>query len=298
MNSKKQHPETQMSHLGEDREKNQGAVVPPIYQNSLFTFEDWDAIDRAFDNRANSNIYTRGNNPSVQTAEAKIAALAGGERAKLLGSGMAAISAAVLHYLKAGDHVVTLNTLYGPASNLLGSYLVEKMGITVTFVSGEDPGEFRSAVRENTVLFYLESPSTAVYSMQDIKAVTDLARSRGIHTVIDNTWATPLFQKPLQMGVDLEVHSCSKYLGGHSDIVSGVVIGREEDIRSLSTREHELLGAKMAPFEAWLLNRSLRTFHMRMERHQQSALRIAEHLENHPGVRRVIYPGLPSFYAV
>ena len=132
--------------------------------------------------------------------------------------------------------------------------------------------------------------------MQDIKAVTDFARSRGVHTVIDNTWATPLFQKPLQMGVDLEVHSCSKYLGGHSDIVSGVVIGREEDIRSLSTREHELLGAKMAPFEAWLLNRSLRTFHMRMERHQQSALRIAEHLENHPGVRRVIYPGLPSFY--
>ena len=295
MNSEKLHPETLMSHLGEDREKNQGAVVPPIYQNSLFTFEDWDAIDKAFDDRVNSNIYTRGHNPSVRVAEDKIAALAGGERAKLLGSGMAAISAALLHYLKAGDHVVTIKTLYGPASSLLGSYLVEKMGIGVTYVSGEDVEEFRSAVRENTRLFYLESPSTAVFAMQDIREVSDLAKSRGIHTVIDNTWATPLFQKPLQMGVDLEVHSCSKYLGGHSDIVSGVVIGREEDIHSISSREHELLGAKMAPFEAWLLTRSLRTFHMRMERHQKSAKRIAEYLEKHPGIRRVIYPGLPSF---
>lgn len=295
MDSEKLHPETLMAHLGEDREKNQGAVVPPIYQNSLFTFEDWDAIDRAFENKACSNIYTRGNNPSVRNPEDKIAALAGGERAKLLASGMAAISAAVLHCLKAGDHLVTINTLYGPASNFIGSYLVEKMGISVTYISGEDPEEFRSAIRENTALFYLESPSTAVYSMQDIRAVAGIARSRGVKTVIDNTWATPHFQKPLQMGVDLEVHSCSKYLGGHSDIVAGVVIGREENIRFISTREHELLGAKMAPFEAWLLNRSLRTFQMRMERHQQSALRIAEHLENHPGIRRVIYPGLPSF---
>lgn len=295
MDSRKLHTETLMSHLGEDREKNQGAVVPPIYQNSLFTFENWEAIDRAFDNKASSNIYTRGNNPSVQNAEEKIAALAGGEKSKLLGSGMAAISAALFHCLKAGDHVVTINTLYGPASNLIGSYLVEKMGISVTYVSGEDPGEFLSAVRENTTLFYLESPSTAVYSMQDIKAVADIARSRGIFTVIDNTWATPMFQKPLQMGVDLEVHSCSKYLGGHSDIVAGAVIGREKDIREISLREQQLLGAKMAPFEAWLLTRSLRTFHMRMERHQQSAMKIAEHLEKHSRVRRVIYPGLPSF---
>ena len=295
MNSDKLHPETQMAHLGEERDKNQGAVVSPIYQNSLFTFEDWDAIDRAFDNRADSYIYTRGQNPSVRNAESKIAALAGGEKAKLLGSGMAAISAALLHYLKSGDHVVTLNTLYGPANNLLGSYLVEKMGISVTYISGEDVEQFRSAIRENTALIYLESPSTAVFSMQDIRAVTDLAKSRGVHTVIDNTWATPLFQKPLEMGVDLEVHSCSKYLGGHSDIVSGVVIGREEDINSISAREHELLGAKMAPFEAWLLTRSLRTFHMRMERHQESAKIISEYLEKHPGTRKVIYPGLPSF---
>jgi len=295
MESKKKHPETIVTHWGEDRSLNQGAVVSPVFQNSLFTFEDWDAIDEAFNDKVNNCIYSRGQNPTVRLAEEKIAALAGGEKAELLGSGMAAISAAALHYLKAGDHIVTLNTLYGPAGSFIGSYLVEKMGITVTRVSGEDVEEFRSAIQENTKLFYLESPSTVVFSMQDIRAVADLAKSRGIHTVIDNTWATPLFQKPLEMGVDLEVHSCSKYLGGHSDIVSGVVIGNKKDIDSISVIEQQLLGGKMAPFEAWLLTRSLRTFPIRMERHQESALEVAKHLEDHPGIRRVIYPGLPSF---
>ncbi len=295
MESKKLSPETLVTHFGEDRRENRGAVVSPIFQNSLFTFEDWDAIDEAFDDKVNNCIYTRGQNPTVRIAEEKIAALAGGEKAELLGSGMAAISAAILHFLQAGDHVVTLNSLYGPAGSFIGSYLVEKMGISVTRVCGEDVEDFRSAIRDNTTLFYLESPSTAVFSMQDIRAVAELARSRGIHTVIDNTWATPLFQKPLEMGVDLEVHSCSKYLGGHSDIVSGVVIGSEEDINSISGVEQQLLGGKMAPFEAWLLTRSLRTFPIRMEKHQASAMKVAKYLESHTGIRRVIYPGLPSF---
>ena len=295
MESKKLSPETLVTHFGEDRRGNRGAVVSPIFQNSLFTFEDWDAIDEAFDDKVNNCIYTRGQNPTVRIAEEKIAALAGGEKAELLGSGMAAISAAILHFLQAGDHVVTLNSLYGPAGSFIGSYLVEKMGISVTRVCGEDVEDFRSAIRDNTTLFYLESPSTAVFSMQDIRAVAELAKSRGIHTVIDNTWATPLFQKPLEMGVDLEVHSCSKYLGGHSDIVSGVVIGSEEDINSISGVEQQLLGGKMAPFEAWLLTRSLRTFPIRMEKHQASAMKVAKYLESHTGIRRVIYPGLPSF---
>jgi len=295
MKPRQYHPETEVVHLGEERRKNQGAVVPPIYQNSLFTFEDWDDIDRAFDDRLNSCIYTRGLNPTVLAAEKKIAALAGGEKARLFASGMAAVSAAVMHFLRTGSHVITINTLYGPTSNFIGRYLVEKMGISVTFVSGEDPDEFREAVRDETSLIYLESPSTAVYSMQDIEAVANLARERGIHTVIDNTWATPLFQKPLEMGMDLEIHSCSKYLGGHSDIVAGAVIGKGEDIDAVSGAECQLLGAKMAPFEAWLLNRSLRTFPARMERHQSSAFKVAEYLEGQPGVRKVFYPGLPSF---
>jgi len=295
MKQKKMNPETIVTHLGEDRLGERGAVVSPIYQNSLFTFEDWDAIDEAFNDKVNNCIYTRGQNPTVRIAEEKIAALAGGERAELLGSGMAAISAAVLHFLQAGDHVVTLNSLYGPAGSFIESYLTVKMGISVTRVSGEKVEDFQAAIQENTRLFYLESPSTAVFSLQDIRAVAGLAKSRGIHTVIDNTWATPLFQKPLEMGIDLEVHSCSKYLGGHSDIVAGVVIGREKDIIPISEVEQQLLGGKMAPFEAWLLTRSLRTLPLRMERHQESAMEVAEYLESHDRVRRVLYPGLPSF---
>lgn len=286
---------TMLSHYNEDRAKNRGAVVPPIYQNSLFTFESWNDIDKAFDDPFNNSIYTRGNNPSVSMVEGKIAKLVGGEAAKLFASGMGAISSAILHFTKCGDHIITIKNVYGPANNFMNTYMKEKMNVETTFVSGESVEEFAQAIRPNTSLIYLESPSSAIFSLQDIKAITDLAKKHGIKTVIDNTWATPLFQKPLELGVDLEVHSCSKYLGGHSDIVAGVVIGKEEDIRSLFDREHAFLGAKMAPFEAWLLTRSLRTLPYRMEAHQENALKVARFLEKHPKISRVMHPGLESF---
>lgn len=293
---KKSHkPETLLAHHAENRADHQGAVVPPIYQNSLFTFPDWDAIDQAFDDRANNYIYSRGKNPNVQMVEAKIAAIAGGEKAQLFPSGMAAITACCLHCLNPGDHVIAIKNLYGPAINLLSKYLAKKMGITTTFVSGERVEDFEAAIQANTKLIYLESPSTAVFSLQDLVAVGQLAKAKGIKTMIDNTWSTPLFQKPLEMGIDLEVHSCSKYLGGHSDIIGGVVIGKAEDIDEIFLNEYELLGAKTAPMEAWLLMRSLRTLPMRMERHQQNAMAIANFLSNHPAVRQVTYPGLPDF---
>jgi cystathionine beta-lyase len=286
--------ETLLAHLGEDRSAYHGAVVPPIFQNSLFTFESWQAIDAAFDDRTAAYLYTRGQNPTVQVAEAKIAALAGGERAKLFGSGMAAITAAVLSQVGPGDHVVAVQNLYGPANNLLNVYLREKMGLETTFVPGERVEDFAAALTPRTRLIYLESPTSAVFTLQDIEAVTALAREHGVRTLMDNSWATPVFQQPLAMGVDLEVHSCSKYLGGHSDLVAGVVIGREEDILTMTVREYELLGAKMAPAEAYLLTRSLRTLPMRMERHQANALAVARFLEGHPGIARVRYPGLES----
>jgi cystathionine beta-lyase/cystathionine gamma-synthase len=230
----------------------------------------------------------------VQVAEAKIAALAGGEKARLFGSGMGAITAALLSQLSAGDHVIAVKNLYTPANNLLNVYLREKMGVETTFVPGERVEDFAAALTPKTRLIYLESPTSAVFTLQDVAAVATLARSRGVRTLMDNSWATPLFQKPLAMGVDLEVHSCSKYLGGHSDLVAGVVIGREEEIVRMTVREGELLGAKMAPGEAWLLTRSLRTLPMRMARHQDNALAVARFLEAHPKIRRVRYPGLPS----
>ncbi len=286
--------ETLLAHWGEDRAGHQGAVVPPIYQNSLFVFEDWAAIDRAFDDRYQNPIYSRGTNPTVRTVERKLAAVAGGEEARLFSSGMAAITAAVLHFVNAGDHVITVNNVYGPANNLLHRYLSRKMGLQTTFVPGDKVEDFERAIQDNTRLIYLESPSSAVFSLQDIRAVADLARSRGIGTLIDNSWATPYFQKPLEMGVDLEMHSVSKYLGGHSDLVAGALIGGHDRIREIAVTEGELLGGKMAPLEAWLLLRSLRTLPLRMKQHQENAMAVARCLENHSAVRQVRYPGLLS----
>ncbi|MDQ7065364.1 MAG: aminotransferase class I/II-fold pyridoxal phosphate-dependent enzyme [candidate division KSB1 bacterium] len=286
--------ETMLAHHGEDRATYHGAVVPPLFQNSLFTFESWEGIDAAFDDRANAYIYSRGGNPTVRLAEEKIASLAGGERALLFGSGMAAISAALMHVLEPGDHVVAVKNIYGPTNNFLNVYLRRKMHIETTFVSGEDVQEFEAALTSKTKLIYLESPSSAVFSLQDIEAVAVLASANHIRTIIDNSWATPIFQKPLAMGIDLEVHSCSKYLAGHSDLVAGVVIGRERDITDIATCEFELLGGKMAPFEAWLLIRSLRTLPLRMRQHQENALHVARFLEQHAKIRRVHYPGLES----
>ncbi|MFC1564690.1 trans-sulfuration enzyme family protein [candidate division KSB1 bacterium] len=293
--NKKPGIETLMQHFAEDRRSHQGAVVPPLYQNSLFTFESWDSVDKAFDDRVNNCIYTRGKNPTVNIVEEKIAKLAGGEKAKLFSSGMSAILAAVLHCIKPGDHIVAVKNIYGPANNLFNNYLNRKMNIRTSQVAGKELSEFEGAITEKTRLIYLESPSTAVFSLQDIRAVTGLAKSKGIHTVIDNTWATPVFQRPLEMGIDLEVHSCSKYICGHSDVVAGVVIGNEKDISEIFVDEFELLGGKIAPFEAWLILRSLRTLPIRMQKHQENSMKIARYLEDHKKIRKVYYPGLESF---
>ncbi|MCQ9625890.1 PLP-dependent transferase [Cetobacterium somerae] len=286
--------ETILAHYGEERDKHNGAIVPPIYQNTLFAFESWDHIDEAFSDPINNNIYTRGNNPSVSIVEKKLAKIAGGEKARLFSSGMAAISSAIMSCVKANCHIITLKNIYGPAMNFLDNYLRTKFNIDVTFVSGESVEEIENAIRENTTLIYLESPSSAIFSMQNLKAIADLAKKHNIKTIVDNTWATPIFQKPLELGINLEVHSCSKYLGGHSDIIAGVIIGSAKDIDSIYQNEFLLFGAKMAPFEAWLLMRSLRTLPMRMEKHQSNALKVANFLENHPKIKSVNYPGLKS----
>lgn len=287
-------PETRLTHDDDEYFNNRGAIVPPIFQNSLFAFEDWDAIDDAFNHPTEAAIYTRGTNPTVKFVEEKIAQLAQGEKARLFASGMGAISSAILHCVKAGSHIVTAQQIYGPANTFMNSYLKEKCGVSLTYVDGST-ASYEAAIQPETSLFYLESPGSLKYPIQDIPAISAVAKKHGIKTVIDNTWATPLFQPTLPMGIDLEVHSCSKYLGGHSDIVAGVVIGKKEDIDSIQLQEQALLGAKMAPFEAWLLLRSLRTLPARMQSHQRNAMQVAQFLESHPAVAKVYYPGLPSF---
>lgn len=287
--------ETLLCHRGEKRTESEGAVVPPLHQSSLFTFTDWDDINQAFDARTERSIYTRLTNPTTRVAERKIAALAGEKYdCRLTASGMGAISAAVMNVLSTGDHIIAVKNIYGPTNNFINRYLKRKMDISVTFVSGADPAEFEQAITDRTALILLESPSSALFGLQDIHAVADIARTRGITSLIDNTWATPLYQKPLDMGIDLEVHSVSKYLGGHSDIVAGAIISSPQRIRDIVLNESELLGATIAPHTSWLITRSLRSLPMRLEAHQRNGMAVARFLEGHPRIRQVRHPGLES----
>jgi cystathionine beta-lyase/cystathionine gamma-synthase len=197
--------------------------------------------------------------------------------------------------IKKDGHIISINNVYGNTIKIF-NYEENKMGVTTTYISENSIEELKNAIQENTTLIYLETPSSNIFSIQDIEEVVKIAKEHGIKTVIDNTYATPIFQKPLKMGVDLEVHSCSKYLGGHSDLIAGVVIGSKEDIESIYVNEsYSVFGAKMAPFDAWLLTRSLRTLPIRMKQHNESGMTIAKYLETHPKVKKVLYPGLESF---
>ncbi|MGL4383286.1 MAG: trans-sulfuration enzyme family protein, partial [Bacilli bacterium] len=194
------------------------------------------------------------------------------------------------HYVNSGDHIITINNVYGPANNFIKHYLGNKVKVSSTFVLGNEIKDFEDAILPNTKLIYLESPSSAIFSLQDIEAIVKLAQKHNIKTIIDNTLATPIFQQPLTLGVDLEVHSCSKYLGGHSDIISGVIVGKKKDIDEIKLNEAALLGAKMAPFEAWLLLRSLRTFKIRVLAHQSNTSDVLDFLQDHAQVSKIYHP--------
>lgn len=287
------HLETRCLHFGEEQEHPYGAVVPPIVQTSLFTFPDLDS----FFNRAlldpERYYYTRMDNPTLNMVERKVAHLEGAEQALCFSSGMAAISAAILSCLRAGDHVIALRTSYPPVLEFLQDYL-QRFRIGVTLVEGVEVAEFEQAMQPHTRLFYLESPSSLVFRLQDLEAVAQLAKRHGILTICDNSWATPIFQNPLSYGIDLVVHSASKYLGGHSDLLGGIVVGSRADWMERVHRERTLLGSILDPFAAWLLLRGLRTLPIRMERHHRNGLQLAAFLAAHPAVARVHHPGLPT----
>jgi cystathionine beta-lyase len=285
--------ETICAHLGEDRTQYHGAVIPPIYQNSLFTFPNCEAWGGAFALEGDPYSYTRVSNPTTEIVEVKIAALEGGARARCFGSGMAAISAAILSCVKAGDHVVLPQTVYGPTRQFFTTYL-PRFGIEATFIDGCDPQEWEDARRPNTRLFFLESPSSYLMKQQDLRAVAAIAKAHGITTACDNSWASPLYQSPLALGIDLSIHSATKYLGGHSDIVAGVVVGNKSHMKRLVLDEGLLLGGILDPFAAWLLLRGLRTLPVRMAQHQRSARHIARALCANSAVQTVYYPGLDS----
>ena len=280
-----------LHHLGED-DFPFGAVSPPLYQTSIFAFPTFEDFQQAIGDEAHNCLYTRGNNPTVNLLEQKVAALEHGERAKLVSSGAAAISASILAFVQAGDHVVMVRDAYSWAKTLLEKYL-PRFGVTHSWVSGTDVAEIEAAIRSNTKIIYLESPTTFRFELQDLKAVAALAKGRGIRTIIDNTWATPIYQNPLDYGIDLVVHSATKYFGGHSDVVAGVIVGNSADIEHIFATEFLNIGTVPDPFMAWLLLRGLRTLQVRMQAHYANTLKIVDYLARHPKIEDIYYP----FYA-
>jgi cystathionine gamma-lyase len=271
------------AHWGDDYDRYLGAIVPPIFQNSLFTRK---TVNHGY-------TYTRVSNPTTEIAEKKIAALEEAEEARCFSSGMAAITAALMSVMEKDCHIVCPLNVYAPTKIFMETYMA-RFGVETTFVSGESASEFEAAIRPNTRAIYLETPLSNVFTLQDLHAIAAISRARGIVTIADNTWATPLFQNPITCGIDLVVHSATKYMGGHSDIIAGVIVGSKERMERITHEERGLFGATMDPHQAWLLIRGLRTLPLRMQRHQESGMRVAVFLEEHPLVERVLYPGLPS----
>ena len=284
-------PETRLLHTGREQVPSP-AVSPPIYQSATFTFAAAEDIASAMTSAAHPQFYGRYATPNTKQVEAMLADLAGGEAALVTASGMAAVSLVLLTFLQAGDHVVLQRTHYPTTSKLVQKKL-PTWGITYTEVDQTDVAAFAAAIRPETKLIYLESPANPTLSLTDLAAVADLARGQGILTVADNTFATPLNQQPLALGLDITLHSATKYMGGHSDVVAGAIMGREEHMARL-WEHHVMFGAVLHPFEAWLLQRGLQTLSLRLARHNENALAVARFLETHPAVRAVYYPGLPS----
>ncbi len=283
------------THYGDEYEKYMGAVVPPIFMNSLHVFptlDEYYATDRLQDGKF---IYGRSGNPTIRLVEKKIAAMEHGSRALCFASGMAAASTAVLSVCKAGDHIICVRNAYGPLKEFLSKYCAVYLNMDITYVSGDRIEDFSENIRPQTSLFILESPSSIVFSLQDLKAVAQLAKAHGIRTYIDNTCCSPIFQKPLDMGIDIVMHTMSKYLGGHSDIIGGVLVSCDEELMCrISADMREWLGGILGPMEGWLVLRGMRTLQVRLEQHQKNAMEVAQFLENHPKVKKVYYPGLKS----
>lgn len=261
---------------------------PPIVQTSTFTFPTFGDLLAGLSAEHRSSVYTRGRNPTVEAVERKLADLERGEACKCFGSGMAAISSVMMGLLETGDHILFVNHTYGPTLQLAEH--LGRFGIEHDLLLDLSPEAVERALQPNTRLVWLESPGTMMMRVLDIAAISSLSRERGVLTCIDNSWATPLFQKPLTMGVDIVVHTASKYLGGHSDVIAGAVISTAERMEEIFYRAYLLNGGILGPVDAWLLLRGLRTLPIRLQQHGADAARVAGFLRDHPAVRAVHHP--------
>jgi methionine-gamma-lyase len=285
---------TECVHAGEKPDPIFGAHTTPIFQTSTFIFESVEQGALRFAGEEEGYIYTRipPNTPTHAVLSEKFAALEGGEAGQTFASGMAAITAVVLTCLKKGDHLISTDVVYGCTYSLF-SEILPGLGIDVTFVDTTDTENVKKALKPETKMVFLETPANPTLNVCDIREIAGLAKAQGTVCVVDNTFATPYFQKPLLLGADISLSSCTKYIGGHADLLGGIVVCSKEFMKSLA-KVVGYTGGIMGLHEAWLCIRGLKTLHIRMERHAENALKVANFLQLHPAVEWVKYPGLPS----
>lgn len=287
------HPETLAIHAGRINDEQFGSLATPLYQTSTFIFDSAAQGAARFAGEEDGYIYSRLGNPTTRQLEQRVAALEGTEDAAATATGMAAVSACLLANLSAGDHLIASDALYGCSFALI-SHMLTRFGIEVSFVDMTNHQAIEGALSRNTKAIFLESPINPNLVVVDLAFVGHFARSHNLLAICDNTFLTPLLQRPAQFGFDLIVHSATKYLNGHGDVVAGIICGSAEMIRHIKLTALKDIGGTMSPHDAWLITRGLKTLPVRMERHCQNAQQVAEFLEQQPKVEKVHYPGLPS----
>jgi len=278
-----------INELAEDRENYFNAMSPPIMQSSNFVFNTVDAMRKAFADEYSTYLYSRGRNPTVDILRQKLAALDGAEDCLVFNNGAAATFAAILANVKSGDHIVCVDKPYTWTQKMCNDIL-PRFNVSTTYVDGTAIENFERAVLPNTTLIYLESPNSWDYKLQDLKAVAELAKAEGIITVIDNSYCTPLYQKPIEFGIDLVMQTATKYISGHSDTLGGVLSGKKEMIERIFNSEYMNIGSGIQPFNAWLLIRGLRTLPARLDRITASTQKVVAFLKAHAKVETVIFP--------
>lgn len=293
--NKKYRFETMSIHAGSQGKNANNALNPPIYQTSTFVFDSIEHVEKVMSFESDDYVYTRGNNPTLRLFENRMAALEEGNGAVAFSSGMAAISSVLFSFLKPGDNIIVNKTLYGSSYNvvthLLPQYNVDYKIADLSYTDG-----LKDLIDEKTKVIYFETPSNPNLMLIDIKKISKIAKEKEVKVVIDNTFATPYFQRPLTLGADVVVHSATKYICGHGDVVGGVAISKNADyIQSLKFDYMCEFGGVMSPFNAWLLLRGLKTLGVRMRQHEKNALEVARFLKRHPKVKEVLYPGLEDF---
>ncbi|KUJ84514.1 methionine gamma-lyase [Microbulbifer flavimaris] len=285
--------ETNVIHGGKKSQGEHGPLSTPIYQTSTFVFDNVQQGADRFAGEDQGHIYSRLGNPTVDELEARMAVLEETEAAAAFGSGMGAVSAAIFALLKAGDHLITSHRLYG-CTFALFNHQLPALGIEVSFVDLADAQAVRAAIKPNTKVIYGETPINPCLTVIDLDTIGSIGRESDITTVIDNTFMSPVLQRPANHGIDLVLHSATKYLNGHGDVVAGILCGAAELINHIKMTTRKDMGAIMSPHDAWLVMRGLKTLHLRVERHSENAQVVAEYLQSHSSIEKVYYPGLPD----